>query len=199
MERDLSSVFCTGRFRRLGRCFIDWATAVVGEGDTCQLSVSFTYQSCGPIYGIPRYFYHCTSYRSLLGWMCHWADVCWSCFRCWWPLFGSIPPPSRWSWSSPRKPLSPTAGIQSPSHHHRLLPLHPHHPFRPQGSQLSSSWLPGPLGWESRRVGGWGPQESRKCSELQFLRPQIPDAWRKWSRHKNETNIWKEKYNCLRI
>ena len=32
----------TGRFRRLGRCFIDWATAVVGEGDACQLSVSFT-------------------------------------------------------------------------------------------------------------------------------------------------------------
>ena len=26
----------TGRFRRLGRCFIDWATAVVSEGDTCQ-------------------------------------------------------------------------------------------------------------------------------------------------------------------
>ena len=40
----------TGRFRRLGRCFIDWATAVVGEGDTCQLSVSFTYHSSGPIY-----------------------------------------------------------------------------------------------------------------------------------------------------
>ena len=40
----------TGRFRRLGRCFIDWATAVVGEGDTCQLSVSFNYHSSGPIY-----------------------------------------------------------------------------------------------------------------------------------------------------
>ena len=38
------------RFRRLGRCFIDWASAVVGEGDTCQLSVSFTHHSCGPIY-----------------------------------------------------------------------------------------------------------------------------------------------------
>ena len=42
-------VFITGRFHRLGRCFIDWATAVVGEGDTCQLSVSFTYHSSGPI------------------------------------------------------------------------------------------------------------------------------------------------------
>ena len=40
----------------MGRCFIDWATAVVGEGDTCHLSVSFIYQSSGPIYGIPRYF-----------------------------------------------------------------------------------------------------------------------------------------------
>ena len=35
----------------MGRCFIDWATAVVGEGGTCQLSVSFTYHhSSGPIY-----------------------------------------------------------------------------------------------------------------------------------------------------
>ena len=34
----------------MGRCFIDWATVVVGEGDTCQLSVSFTYHSSGPIY-----------------------------------------------------------------------------------------------------------------------------------------------------
>ena len=38
----------TGRFRRLGGCFIDWATAVGGEGD--QLSVSFTYHSSDPIY-----------------------------------------------------------------------------------------------------------------------------------------------------
>ena len=30
--------------------FIDWATAVVSEGDTCQLFVSFTYYSSGPIY-----------------------------------------------------------------------------------------------------------------------------------------------------
>ena len=29
---------------------VDWATAAVGEGDTCQLSVSFTYHSSGPIY-----------------------------------------------------------------------------------------------------------------------------------------------------
>ena len=34
----------TGRFRRLGH--------MVGEGDTCQLSVSFTYHSSGPIYEI---------------------------------------------------------------------------------------------------------------------------------------------------
>ena len=44
-----SSKAYTGRFRRLGRCFIDWASAVVGECDTCQLSVSFTYLSGGPI------------------------------------------------------------------------------------------------------------------------------------------------------
>ena len=42
----------TGRFHRLGRCFTDWATAVVGEGYTCQLSVSFPYHSSGPIYEI---------------------------------------------------------------------------------------------------------------------------------------------------
>ena len=40
----------TGEFRRLGRCFIDWATAVVSEVHTCQLSVSFTCYSSGPIY-----------------------------------------------------------------------------------------------------------------------------------------------------
>ena len=40
----------TGEFHRLGRCFVDWATAVVGEGDTCQLSVSLPYHSSGPIY-----------------------------------------------------------------------------------------------------------------------------------------------------
>ena len=32
----------TGEFHRLGRCFVDWAIAAVGEGDTCQLYVSFT-------------------------------------------------------------------------------------------------------------------------------------------------------------
>ena len=36
--------------------FVDWANAVVGDGDTCHLSVSFTYHSSGPIYGIRRYF-----------------------------------------------------------------------------------------------------------------------------------------------
>ena len=46
----------TGRFRTLGRCFIDWATAVIGEGDTCQLSVSFTYHSSGPIYETPAQY-----------------------------------------------------------------------------------------------------------------------------------------------
>ena len=39
----------TVEFNRVGRCFIDWATAV-GEGDTCQLSVSFIYHSSSPIY-----------------------------------------------------------------------------------------------------------------------------------------------------
>ena len=33
----------------MGRCFIDWASAVVGEGDTCHLSVSFINHSSGPI------------------------------------------------------------------------------------------------------------------------------------------------------
>ena len=46
----MNAVKRTGEFPRLGRCFIDWATAVVSEGDTCQLSVSFTYHSSGPIY-----------------------------------------------------------------------------------------------------------------------------------------------------
>ena len=45
------SIRNTGRFRRLGQCFLDWATAVVDQGDTFQLSVSFTTpQQCGPIY-----------------------------------------------------------------------------------------------------------------------------------------------------
>ena len=42
--------FCTVEFRRLDQCFIDWATAVAGEGYTRRLSVTFTYQSSAPIY-----------------------------------------------------------------------------------------------------------------------------------------------------
>ena len=34
----------------MGRSFVDWATAVVDEGDICQPSVSFTYHWSGPIY-----------------------------------------------------------------------------------------------------------------------------------------------------
>ena len=41
--------FSTGKFTRLGRCFLDWATAVAGEGDTRQLSASCTCQGSGPI------------------------------------------------------------------------------------------------------------------------------------------------------
>ena len=44
---DLQSI--TGEFTRLGRCFLDWATTVAGEGDTHQLSVSFTCHGSGPI------------------------------------------------------------------------------------------------------------------------------------------------------
>ena len=41
----------TRRFHRLGWSFIDWATTLVDEcGDTCQLTVSFTYYSSGLIY-----------------------------------------------------------------------------------------------------------------------------------------------------
>ena len=39
----------TGEFHRLGRCFVDWAIAAVGEGDTNQLYVSFTCHCSGPI------------------------------------------------------------------------------------------------------------------------------------------------------
>ena len=35
-------LICTGDFHELGRCSIDNASAVVGEGDTRQLYVSFT-------------------------------------------------------------------------------------------------------------------------------------------------------------
>ena len=44
----LAWITSTGRFTRLGRCFLDWATAVAGEGDTRQLSVSFTCHGSGP-------------------------------------------------------------------------------------------------------------------------------------------------------
>ena len=43
----------TGEFHRLGRCFVDWAIAAVGEGDTCQLYVSFTRHNSGPICETP--------------------------------------------------------------------------------------------------------------------------------------------------
>ena len=51
-------VFCphcmipTVEFRRLGQCFIDWATAVVGEADRELTCVTLTYHSSGPIYRI---------------------------------------------------------------------------------------------------------------------------------------------------
>ena len=37
-------------FRRLGQCFLDWATAVAGEADRELTCVTFTYHSSGPIY-----------------------------------------------------------------------------------------------------------------------------------------------------
>ena len=40
----------TVEFRRLGQCFIDWATAVVGEADRELTCVILTYHSSGPIY-----------------------------------------------------------------------------------------------------------------------------------------------------
>ena len=42
----------TVEFRRLGQCFIDWATAVVGEADRELTCVTLTYHSSGPIYEI---------------------------------------------------------------------------------------------------------------------------------------------------
>ena len=49
---DLKFTHCndTGEFRRLGRCFIDWATAVAGEADRELTCVNFTYHGSGPIY-----------------------------------------------------------------------------------------------------------------------------------------------------
>ena len=46
----------TGEFHRLGRCFLDWATAVVGEADRELTCVTLIYHSSGPIYEISRYF-----------------------------------------------------------------------------------------------------------------------------------------------
>ena len=40
----------TVEFRRLGQCFIDWATAAVGEADRELTCVTLTYYSRGPIY-----------------------------------------------------------------------------------------------------------------------------------------------------
>ena len=40
----------TGEFRRLGRCSLDWATAVVGEADRELTWVTFTCYSSGPIW-----------------------------------------------------------------------------------------------------------------------------------------------------
>ena len=38
-----------------GQCFIDWATAVVGEADRELTCVTLTYHSSGPIYEISPY------------------------------------------------------------------------------------------------------------------------------------------------
>ena len=46
----MNAVKRTGEFPRLGRCFIDWATAVVGEADIELTCVPFTYRGSGPIY-----------------------------------------------------------------------------------------------------------------------------------------------------
>ena len=40
----------TVEFRRLGQCFLDWATAVVGEADRQLTWVTFTNYSSGPIW-----------------------------------------------------------------------------------------------------------------------------------------------------
>ena len=40
----------TVEFRRLGQCFLDWATAVVGKADRELTCVTLTYHSSGPIY-----------------------------------------------------------------------------------------------------------------------------------------------------
>ena len=48
--RQLTDSYNTFEFRGLGQCFIDWATAVVGEADRELTSVTLTYHSSGPIY-----------------------------------------------------------------------------------------------------------------------------------------------------
>ena len=48
--RKYREIHGTGEFPRLGRCFIDWATAVVGEADVVLTCVPFTYRGSGPIY-----------------------------------------------------------------------------------------------------------------------------------------------------
>ena len=40
----------TGEFHRLGRRFIDWATAVASEADIDLTDVTSTYHGSGPIY-----------------------------------------------------------------------------------------------------------------------------------------------------
>ena len=40
----------TVEFRMLGQCFLDWATAVVGEADSELTCVTLTYHCSGPIY-----------------------------------------------------------------------------------------------------------------------------------------------------
>ena len=40
----------TVEFGILGQCFLDWATAVVGEADRELTCITLTYHSSGPIY-----------------------------------------------------------------------------------------------------------------------------------------------------
>ena len=47
---ELSWNYHTVEFRRLGQCFLDWATAVVGEADRELTCVTLIYHSSGPIY-----------------------------------------------------------------------------------------------------------------------------------------------------
>ena len=47
---ELSWNYHTVEFRRLGQCFLDWVTAVVGEADRELTCVTLIYHSSGPIY-----------------------------------------------------------------------------------------------------------------------------------------------------